>query len=301
MDMAALSGDPSDSGTPIQALIGLINGINVIAIPASLAPTTHSLAAKTTSLDAITADSSSADSSLPLHIFELILAIAGCTAVIAASIYVATISDLQKDLEEEGPGAPSMLDYLLGPKAMKELKKAQQRADGKTKDSNEVKKDFLSKANQKLKNAGIDQEVKTGQDLSDFQAEAKATIWNAQAQTAEFGQIEIQNELENEQLETRNNPTIQNEISATQSAKSELEKINPENADSSSELASIQASLTANQVTIESEDQSLNLLNQRAVQKQQSVDASLEKVEESDQEKEQGSDDGNFANEETEF
>ena len=329
MDMAALSGDPSDSGTPTQALIGLINGINVFAIPISLAAKMASLVAKATSLDASTADSSSdgsssdgsssGDSTRASQIFMLIVIILGGLVIFSLLTWVTVflvkayffptnkitfvpgrdavkeelesdgLSDINENLDEEGPGSENedLAEEGLGGNNLFDFQAVE---------------DFsLSYVNQRLKNAGIDQQIKPGQDLNDFQAEAETSLLNALEQTAEFGQIRLQSQLEDEQLVTGNNATIQDEISNTQSAMSQLEKINPETQNASAELATVQTNLTANQAAIVSENQKLNPSDQGAVQKQQAADENLEEVEASDQQKEQEIEDDDPANDEADL
>ena len=151
-----------------------------------------------------------------------------------------------------------------------------------------------NEANTQLENAGNDNAVSTGEQLSESQVQAESTTLNAEAELEEAGEIAVQASLEKAQLNVSNDSAIQTEYSATLNAASELKDINPANASASEELDPIQANLTSNQAAIDSEDQTLDLSSKNAITDQQDAETKLGDAEDANQQTETENEDDDY-------
>ena len=254
MDMAQLTGNSADLGTPIQALVGVINGSNVIGSSVVLSESEGAKFSKGLN-DVLTSKA-----------FRIIQ--------IAMSLYF-------------------MID--IGVKLCEWIK--EKCSSDETPSEGEIadkQADFAEESQEKLEDAGNDEELKTGDAVGEEQANAESSVLNAEAEESEASEIDEQFTEEEVQAALEDNSTIDDEVENTDEEETELEDVNPESSDASSELESIQDQISSTQSTIVSENQALGDASSTEVQ-QQDATVEEENDDEAEDEKEEDEDeDGDF-------
>ena len=254
MDMAQLTGNSADTGIPIQALVGVINGSNVIGSAVELSETEGAKWSKGLN-DVLTSKT-----------FEVIQI--GMSLFFMIDIGVKLGSwIIEKCSRGESPSAD-------------EVTKAQS--------------DIKDEAQEKAENAGNDEELKTGDAVGDEQADVEPSVLNAEAEESEQSEIDEQFTEEDVQAALEDNSTITDEDYATKQEETDLEEVDPESSDASSELESIQDQLSSNQATIVSENQALGEASSAEVQQQDAMVEEEDSDEEEDQKEEDEDEDGDF-------
>ena len=254
MDMAQLTGNSADTGIPIQALVGVINGSNVIGSAVELSETEGAKWSKGLN-DVLTSKT-----------FEVIQI--GMSLFFMIDIGVKLGSwIIEKCSRGESPSAD-------------EVTKAQS--------------DIKDEAQEKAENAGNDEELKTGDAVGTEQADVEPSVLNAEAEESEQSEIDEQFTEEGDQAALEDNSTITDEDNVTKQEETDLEEVDPESSDASSELESIQAQLSSNQATIVSENQALGEASSAEVQQQDAMVEEEDSDEEEDQKEEDEDEDGDF-------
>jgi hypothetical protein len=254
MDMAQLTGNSADTGIPIQALVGVINGSNVIGSAVELSETEGAKWSKGLN-DVLTSKT-----------FEVIQI--GMSLFFMIDIGVKLGSwIIEKCSRGESPSAD-------------EVTKAQS--------------DIKDEAQEKAENAGNDEELKTGDAVGDEQADVEPSVLNAEAEESEQSEIDEQFTEEGDQAALEDNSTITDEDNVTKQEETDLEEVDPESSDASSELESIQDQLSSNQATIVSENQALGEASSAEVQQQDAMVEEEDSDEEEDQKEEDEDEDGDF-------
>ena len=254
MDMAQLTGNSADTGIPIQALVGVINGSNVIGSAVELSETEGAKWKK------------GFNDVLQSKVFEAIQI--GMSLFFMIDIGVKLGSwIIEKCSRGESPSAD-------------EVTKAQS--------------DIKDEAQEKAENAGNDEELKTGDAVGTEQADVEPSVLNAEAEGSEKLEIDEQYTEEGDQAALENNSTISDENDVTTQEDTDLEDVNPESSDASSELESIQDQLSSNQATIVSENQALGEASSAEVQQQDAMVEEEDSDEEEDQKEEDEDEDGDF-------
>ena len=254
MDMAQLTGNSADTGIPIQALVGVINGSNVIGSAVELSETEGAKWSKGLN-DVLTSKT-----------FEVIQI--GMSLFFMIDIGVKLGSwIIEKCSRGESPSAD-------------EVTKAQS--------------DIKDEAQEKAENAGNDEELKTGDAVGTEQADVEPSVLNAEAEESEQSEIDEQFTEEEVQASLEDNSTITDEDNVTEQEETDLEEVDPESSDASSELESIQDQLSSNQATIVSENQALGEASSAEVQQQDAMVEEEDSDEEEDQKEEDEDEDGDF-------
>ncbi len=254
MDMAQLTGNSADTGIPIQALVGVINGSNVIGSAVELSETEGAKWSKGLN-DVLTSKT-----------FEVIQI--GMSLFFMIDIGVKLGSwIIEKCSRGESPSAD-------------EVTKAQS--------------DIKDEAQEKAENAGNDEELKTGDAVGTEQADVEPSVLNAEAEESEQSEIDEQFTEEEVQAALEDNSTITDEDNVTEQEETDLEEVDPESSDASSELESIQDQLSSNQATIVSENQALGDASSAEVQQQDATVEEEDSDEEEDQKEEDEDEDGDF-------
>jgi len=254
MDMAQLTGNSADLGTPIQALVGVINGSNVIGSSVVLK------------------ESEGAKFSKGLN--DVLTSKAFRVIQIAMSLYF-------------------MID--IGVKLCEWIKEKcssdEAPSEGEIADK---QADLAEESQEKLEDAGNDEELKTGDAVGEEQANAESTVLNSEAEESEASEIDEQFTEEEVQAALDDNSTINDEVENTDEEETELEDVNPESSDASSELESIQDQISSTQSTIVSENQALGDASSAEVQQQDATVEEEDSDEEEDQKEEEEDEDGDF-------
>jgi hypothetical protein len=254
MDMAQLTGNSADTGIPIQALVGVINGSNVIGSAVELSETEGAKWSKGLN-DVLTSKT-----------FEAIQI--GMSLFFMIDIGVKLGSwIIEKCNRGESPSAD-------------EVTKAQS--------------DIKDEAQEKAENAGNDEELKTGDAVGDEQADVEPSVLNAEAEGSEKLEIDEQYTEEGDQAALEDNSTITDEDNVTTQEETDLKEVDPESSDASSELESIQDQLSSNQATIVSENQALGEASSAEVQQQDAMVEEEDSDEEEDQKEEDEDEEGEF-------
>ena len=254
MDMAQLTGNSADTGIPIQALVGVINGSNVIGSAVELSETEGAKWKK------------GFNDVLQSKVFEAIQI--GMSLFFMIDIGVKLGSwIIEKCSRGESPSAD-------------EVTKAQS--------------DIKDEAQEKAEDAGNDEELKTGDAVGDEQADVEPSVLNAEAEESEQSEIDEQFTEEDVQAALEDNSTITDEDYDTKQEETDLEEVDPESSDASSELESIQDQLSSNQATIVSENQALGDASSAEVQQQDAMVEEEDSDEEEDQKEEDEDEDGDF-------
>lgn len=254
MDMAQLTGNSADTGIPIQALVGVINGSNVIGSAVELSETEGAKWSKGLN-DVLTSKT-----------FEVLQI--GMSLFFMIDIGVKLGSwIIEKCSRGESPSAD-------------EVTKAQS--------------DIKDEAQEKAEDAGNDEELKTGDAVGEEQANAESSVLNAEAEEAEASEIDEQFTEEEVQAALEDNSTIDDEVENTDEEETELEDVNPESSDASSELESIQDQISSTQSTIVSENQALGDASSAEVQQQDATVEEEDDDEAEDEKEEEADEDGDF-------
>ena len=233
MDPAALTANAADGGTPIQVLTGLINGIRVLGSPFEL--NDNEKARISGGLSGSMASKAPLATSAANHLNTS--KSGGLTAFMESKTYKSI--ELFNHITAGIKVMTKLVCWIKGqfinnsPPTQEEI--------------NAKETSLQNEADTQLENAGNDNAVSTGEQLSETQVQAESTTLNAEAELEEAGEIAVQASLEKAQLNVSNDSAIQTEYSATLNAASELKDINPANASASEELDPIQANLTSNQ------------------------------------------------------
>ena len=254
MDMAQLTGNSADTGIPIQALVGVINGSNVIGSAVELSETEGAKWSK------------GFNDVLHSKTFEAIQI--GMSLFFMIDIGVKLGSwIIEKCSRGESPSAD-------------EVTKAQS--------------DIKDEAQEKAENAGNDEELKTGDAVGEEQVNAESSVLNAEAEESEASEIDEQFTEEEVQAALEDNSTIDDEVENTDEEETELEDVNPESSDASSELESIQDQISSTQSTIVSENQALGDASSAEVQQQDATVEEEDDDEAEDEKEEDEDKDGDF-------
>jgi hypothetical protein len=254
MDMAQLTGNSADTGIPIQALVGVINGSNVIGSAVELSETEGAKWSKGLN-DVLTSKT-----------FEAIQI--GMSLFFMIDIGVKTYEWIKEKCSRgESPSAD-------------EVTKAQS--------------DIKDEAQEKAEDAGNDEELKTGEAVGEEQVNAESSVLNAEAEESEASEIDEQFTEEEVQAALEDNSTIDDEVENTDEEETELEDVNPESSDASSELESIQDQISSTQSTIVSENQALGDASSAEVQQQDATVEEEDDDEAEDEKEEDEDKDGDF-------
>jgi hypothetical protein len=254
MDMAQLTGNSADTGTPIQALTGLINGTNVIGSPVDVSET---WGAKVGTVE------NEIMSSTVFKALQIVMAIyMGIQIAMELSALVK-----EKFLRGEDTSSEEMADKQA------ELQK---------------------EAEDKLEDAGNEESVKTGQYLSEEQVDVESNVLNVEIEEDQASEIDEQFTEEEVQAALDDNSTIDDEVNETNEEETNLEEVNPESNAASGQLQSNQDQISNNQSTIDSENQFLGDSTSDQVQKQEETEQQETDDEQDDEEKEVDNDDGEF-------
>ncbi|MCX5953862.1 MAG: hypothetical protein NTZ40_10300 [Cyanobacteria bacterium] len=254
MDMAQLTGNSADTGIPIQALVGVINGSNVIGSAVELSETEGAKWSK------------GFNDVLKSKTFEAIQI--GMSLFFMIDIGVKLCEWIKEKCSRgESPSAD-------------EVTKAQS--------------DIKDEAQEKAEDAGNDEELKTGDAVGEEQANAESSVLNAEAEEAEASEIDEQFTEEEVQAALEDNSTIDDEVENTDEEETELEDVNPESSDASSELESIQDQISSTQSTIVSENQALGDASSAEVQQQDATVEEEDDDEAEDEKEEEADEDGDF-------
>lgn len=254
-DMAAFTGNSADSGTPIQALTGTINGQNVIGSPVQLQED------------------------------------------VAANIQ-GGLSDVltSKVFEALQIGIALYMGIELSVKLACWIKAKFKSGETPTKEEISSTQDKLQeKSEEKLEDTGNKEPVETGENLTESQISAESSVLNSETEVEERLEINEQYSEEESQLELEDNSSIEDEVSETNEEESDLDEIDPESVDASSQLDSIQSSLSANQANIVSENQALGQASSASVEQQENTETELESDEANDEKEEDEDEDGDLA------
>jgi hypothetical protein len=261
MDLAQLTGNSADSFTPIQALTGLINGTNAIGSPVDLSETFGAKFSK---------EENVIESSKTFKTFQIL-----------TQIYMGI------DI------ACKLCSWIKEKCARGEEPSSEEIADKQA----ELQKD----AEDNAEDAGNEEPVKTGEDLSESQesaesdaldAESSPSGMNAEAEEAEDSEIEEQFTEEEVQAALEDNSTITDEDDQTNDELDDLYDINPESSNASAEIDSLQDQISSNQATIDSENQSLGDASSAEVQQQDATFEEEQSDEEEDEKEEEEDEDG---------
>ena len=261
MDLAQLTGNSADSFTPIQALTGLINGTNAIGSPVDLSETFGAKFSK---------EENVIESSKTFKTFQIL-----------TQIYMGI------DI------ACKLCSWIKEKCARGEEPSSEEIADKQA----ELQKD----AEDNAEDAGNEEPVKTGEDLSESQesaesdaldAESSPSGMNAEAEEAEYSEIEEQFTEEEVQAALEDNSTITDEDNQTNDELDDLDEINPESSNASAEIDSLQDQISSNQATIDSENQSLGDASSAEVQQQDATFEEEQSDEEEDEKEEEEDEDG---------
>ena len=254
MDMAQLTGNSADTGIPIQALVGVINGSNVIGSAVELSETEGAKWSK------------GFNDVLHSKTFEAIQI--GMSLFFMIDIGVKTYEWIKEKCSRgESPSAD-------------EVTKAQS--------------DIKDEAQEKAEDAGNDEELKTGEAVGEEQVNAESSVLNAEAEESEASEIDEQFTEEEVQAALEDNSTIDDEVENTDEEETELEDVNPESSDASSELESIQDQISSTQSTIVSENQALGDASSAEVQQQDATVEEEDDDEAEDEKEEDEDKDGDF-------
>jgi len=257
MDMAQVSGNSADTGIPIQALVGVINGSNVIGSPVEMFESEGEKWNK------------------------------GFKDVLGSKVFMAL---------QIGMACYFAID--IGVKLSDWIKK--QCSDGESPSADEVAKaqsDIKDEAQEKADNAGNDEELKTGDALSEEQVNAESTVWDTEIIESEAAEIDEQFTEEEVQAALGDNSTINDEVSDTDEEETELEHVDPESSDANTNLESIQDQISSNQEQIVVENQDLGDASSNQVEQEEGMETDEDNDEVEDENKEDEDEDGDFDDE----
>ena len=250
MDLAALTGNQADSGQTIQALTGLINGSNVIGSPVTLTQTVSE------DID------QGLNNVLTSKAFEVLQ--------IGIALYM---------------GIELTVKLACWIKAKCAKGEPPTQSDIETKQS-----ELQENSEKELEETGNEQPVESGEALTKAQANVDSTKVNSESEAMEGDELDDQLKEEDDQLELENNDAIEDEIDTTRSDISELDEINPESANASESIDSLQESISGNQQSIETENQSLGDADSEEAEQQDTTFQQEESDEDEDEEKEEDED-----------
>ena len=279
VDMAQMTGNSDDTGTPIQALVGLINGANVIGSPVDLSRTFTAEEGK------------DFDRVMNSDWFK------GFQILMALKFGIDTMREFRDWIKEqcesgEDPSSEEMAD-----------KEAELRDDSQ----------------EKAEDSGNDEKVKTGDDLSEAQANdepspklveneedkvvnegdiSEDTSINANDEVIEQDELSQQLGEVHSQQEIENDPDTEAEYSTIKSDQKQLDEVDPESSGADGTLNNIQTSINNNQAAIVDENTSLgdatsaNVVKQQKTVAEEETDVNKEQQEEDDDEDGDGDGDG---------
>lgn len=253
MDMGQLTGNTADMGTPIQALVGVINGSNVIG------------------------------SSIDLSLTEAAKWSKGYDDVVNSKTW---------RILQTAMSLYFMID--IGVKFGEWIADKCKRGESPSADeAAKAQSDIKDQAQEKLEDAGNDDELKTGDAVVEEQIDVEPVVWNTEIIKSEAEEIDDQFEEETIQTELgENSDVINEEINQSDLEAKELSEVDPESDDASDELENIQNQISSNQAQInELNVSSDNATNQEINQDEEQVSED-EDDEERDEEEETDDEDG---------
>jgi hypothetical protein len=257
MDMAQVSGNSADTGIPIQALVGVINGSNVIGSPVEMFESEGEKWNK------------GFKDVLGSKVFMALQI--GMACYFGIDIAVKLCDWIKKQCSDgESPSAD-------------EVAKAQS--------------DIKDEAQEKADNAGNDEELKTGDALGEEQVNAESSVLNSEAEESEASEIDEQFTEEEVQAALEDNSTINDEVSETDEEETELEDVDPESSVANTDLESIQDQISSNQSTIVQEDKDLGDSSSNQVQQEERMETDEDNDEVNDENEEDEDEDGGFDDE----
>lgn len=254
MDMGILTGNSADSGTPIQAMTGLINGTNVIGSPVTL---------KQTVSEDISKGLTTAMSSNIFRGFQLVFAL-----YMGIELSVKLCSWVKAKCFKKQPPTEDEIE--------------------------EKQTELQDNAEEQLKDAGNSEEVPTGEQLSERQERDNGAKSNAEAEGLEGEELDGQAKQIQDQLQEGNDDEIQNEINSEEQGIDELEGINPASGNAPEEIQGVQDNINNNQNQINAVNEAQgNAANQQAEEQAKVVQQDGEIVNQEDGESEnEGGKDG---------
>lgn len=253
MDMGQLTGNTADMGTPIQALVGMINGSNVIG------------------------------SSIDLSLTEAAKWSKGYDDVVNSKTWrvLQTAMSLYFMID---------IGVQFGEWIAKKCSKGESpSADEAAKAQSDIK----DQAQEKLDNSGNDDELKTGDAVVEEQIDVETDVWNTEIIKSEAEEIDHQFEEENVQTELDENSDIINEeINQSDLEAKELSEVNPESDDANEKLQDIQDQISSNQAQINKLNVSSDNATDEEVKQDEEQESEDEDEEEKDEEEETDDEDG---------
>jgi len=250
MDMGQLTGNTADMGTPIQALVGVINGSNVIG------------------------------SSIDMSLTEAAKWSKGYDDVVNSKTWrvLQTAMSLYFMID---------IGVKFGEWIADQFKKGESpSADEAAKAQSDIK----DQAQEKLEDAGNDDELNTGDAVVEEQINIE---WNTEIIVSESEQIDHQFEEENVQTELGENSDIINEeINQSDLEAKELSEVNPESDDANEKLQDIQDQISSNQAEINKLNVSSDNATDKEVEQDEEQESEDEDEEEKDEEEENEDEDG---------
>jgi len=248
MDMGQLTGNTADMGTPIQALVGVINGSSVIG------------------------------SSIDLSLTEAGKWSKGYDYVVNSK----TWSILQNAMS-----LYFMIDIgvQFGEWIAKQFKKGEPpSADEAAKAQSDIK----DEAQEKLEDAGNDDELKVGDAVVEEQINAESVVWETEIIKSEGAEINEQFNEESLQTDLdENSSDINEEINQSDQEAEELSKVDPASSNASDELQNIQDEISSNQEQIDNLNVSSDNATNNEVNKDEQQETDEENEEDEDEKKEE--------------
>jgi len=253
MDMGQLTGNTADMGTPIQALVGVINGSSVIG------------------------------SSIDLSLTEAAKWSKGFDDVFDSKTWrvLQTAMSLYFMID---------IGVKFGEWIAKKLSRGEEpSADEAAKAQSDIK----DEAQEKLEDAGNDDELKTGDAVVEEQVNAESTVWNTEIIKSEGEEINQQSNEETVQAELNENSNdVNEEVNETNEEAENLLKVDPASNDASEQLQDIQNQISSTQEEINDLNVSSDNDTDEEVEQEEEQETDEEDDEEEDEEKETEDEDG---------
>ena len=254
MDMGQLTGNTADMGTPIQALVGVINGSNVIG------------------------------SSIDLSLTEAGKWSKGYDDVVNSKTWrvLQTAMSLYFMID---------IGVHFGEWIAKQFSKGESpSADEAAKAQSDIK----DQAQEKLEDAGNDDELKTGDAVVEEQIDVEPVVWNTEIIKSEAEEIDHQFEEENVQTELgENSDVINEEINQSDLEAKDLSEVDPESDDASEKLQDIQDQISSNQAQINELNVSSDNATNEQVEQEENKEMNEENNEEEDEKNEENAENEN--------
>jgi hypothetical protein len=153
--------------------------------------------------------------------------------------------------------------------------------------------DIKDQAQEKLENSGNDDQLKTGDAVVEEQIDVEPVVWNTEIIKSEAEEIDHQFEEENVQTELGENSDIINEeINQSDLEAKELSEVNPESDDANEKLQDIQDQISSNQAEINKLNVSSDNATDKEVEQDEEQESEDEDEEEKDEEEENEDEDG---------